>query len=84
MGQEAKIETGGPLGSILESFTHLQILPKVYPFYIASRIKQALFCPDPERIIVAVGKIETIGDCRHALEVKDFEGTSYRITVEVL
>jgi len=58
--------------------------PKVYSFYLAYRAQKGLTAPDPENIIASVGPIETIGDCKHAIEVGDTGGTRYRITVEVL
>lgn len=65
-------------------------IPKVYPAYIGFQIKAALKSlaekGDPKLdgpIIASVGELETIGDCRYAVEVKDFNGTSYRVTVEV-
>lgn len=58
-------------------------IPYVYPGYIAHRIHRALSGPDPERIIKIVGEIQHVGDARYALTVKDEEGNSYRVTVEV-
>lgn len=63
--------------------------PKVYPGYIAGRIKQALRQDDPQlarpnnHIIETVGAIETIGSCRYRLMLTDHNGTQYRVTVEV-
>jgi hypothetical protein len=65
----------------------IQSIPPVYPMYLASRIKRGLLAAqqaDDERIIEAVGEIETIGDCRYAIPVTDCEGNSYRITVQVI
>lgn len=62
----------------------LASIPKVYSFYLAYRAQKGLQGPDPENIIASVGKIETIGDCKHAVQVTDTNGTKYCITVEVL
>lgn len=56
----------------------------VYPGYIAQQIKKALRAGDPERVIHDVSDVETIGDCRYAIKVYDFNGSTYRVTVEVL
>lgn len=68
----------------------VQSVQKVYPGYIAFRVKDALKAiadnGDPKLdlpIITAVGDMETIGDCRYAIPVTDHNGTKYRVTVEV-
>lgn len=56
----------------------------VFPSYIASCIKRNIKNIDGEQIIREVGVVETIGDCRYAIPVTDFNGKTYRITVEVI
>jgi hypothetical protein len=61
-------------------------LPVVYPGYIASGIRKALKAGgalDPECLLTSVGELETIGDCRYAIPLTDFNGTKYRVIVEV-
>lgn len=57
--------------------------PMIYPSYVAQRIKTALRAPanDPEGVFTAVSDIETVGDCRYAMTVTDFNGSRYRVTV---
>lgn len=75
---------------IAGAFARLASIPKVYPAYIASRVKAALLLDDPraprpnEHIIEAVGDAVTLGSSRYAMEVTDHNGTKYKITVEVL
>lgn len=73
------------LGTILR----FQRLPRIYPSYIGFRIKDAIKAlianGDPKvdgPIVTAVGEMETIGDCRYALPITDFEGNTYRVTIE--
>lgn len=56
---------------------------EVYPGYIGMRIKKALVAADSEQIIKGIGDMETIGDCRYQIPVTDFNGTRYKITIEV-
>lgn len=57
---------------------------KVYPAYLAIRIRNALRVPDPEGVFSYPSDIERIGDAKDAIYITDFNGTRYRITVEVL
>lgn len=74
---------------IADAFAKLARTPKVYPAYIASRIKAALLAEDPkapkplEHIIEGVGDIETLGSSRYSMTVTDHNGTAYRVTVQV-
>lgn len=56
---------------------------EVYSGYIGMRVKKALLLTDSEQIIVEIGTMETIGDCRYQIPVTDFKGTRYKITIEV-
>lgn len=74
---------------IADAAAKLAASPKVYPMYLASRIKSALKQADRElapgqNIIESVADIETLGDCRYAMTVTDHNGTKYRVTVEVV
>lgn len=84
------METAQPKACVSEliadfamSLMQLQASPLVYPLYIASRIKKVLLAADSENLLREMGEIQTIGDCVHAITVTDFNGTKYRITVEV-
>lgn len=68
---------------IARAHTQARALPQVYPGYIASRIKRWLVNSDPERICTEA-EAHHIGDCRHEVIATDFNGTKYRITVEVM
>jgi hypothetical protein len=61
-------------------------VPDVYPGYIATQVKKGLAAASLHRdaIVAEVGRTETIGDCRYAMTVTDFNGQQYRVTVEVL
>jgi hypothetical protein len=72
-----------PLIDIFRSVERLASMPKVYPGYIGTRIKAGLRAADTEQIVSDIGPMETIGDCRYAIIVTDFNGTQYRVTVEV-
>lgn len=76
--------TAEPVKGIFEALTRFQAIPKVYPGYIATRIKKALKAADSENIVADVGEMQTIGDCKYAIPVTDFNGTKYRVTVEVM
>lgn len=71
------------IGDFLRAMTALQARPSIYPGYLAQRIKTAMRDPanDPEGVFTAVSDIETVGDCRYAMTVTDFNGTRYRVTV---
>lgn len=69
---------------IASSVGRVAAMPKVYSFYIAYRAKKGLSGPDPENIIASVGEMQTVGDCRYAIEVTDHNETRYRVTIEVL
>lgn len=56
----------------------------VYPSYIASCIKRNIKNIDGEAIIREVGIVETVGDCKYAIPVTDFNGKKYKITIEVI
>jgi hypothetical protein len=85
MAQTAKLSAATNLVvDIARAHAVLAGIPKVYSFYLAYRAQKGLVGPDPENIIASVGPIETIGDCKHAIEVGDTTGTRYRITVEVI
>lgn len=60
--------------------------PAIYPGYIAFLIKKALVARthDPEGVIASVGEMQTVGDCRYAIEATDFNGQRYKITIEVI
>jgi len=88
--QDEPNRASGPLDSFFADLARgiaiAASLKPVYPFYLASRIKRGLLAAqatDPEKIIASIGEIETIGDCRYAVTVKDTNGTSYRITIAV-
>lgn len=71
--------------AIIRAEARVAALPKVYPGYIAVQVKKALKAgaADPEQILRSIGDLETVGDCRYALTVTDFNGQTYRITIEV-
>lgn len=69
---------------IASSAARMAAIPKVYSFYLAYRASKGLGGADPENIIARVGQIETVGDCKYAIPVSDFEGNRYLVTVEVL
>lgn len=72
-----------PVESFLASMSRLNSVPKIYPGYIGSYIKRLLLAnPDPEDVIRDVGAMDTIGDCKYAITIKDFNGAEYRITIE--
>lgn len=76
---------GDVIFGVFDTMAKVAAMPKVYPGYIAFQIKKAL-CDgtvDPEKLLRSVGTMETLGSCRYAVTVKDFNGTDYRITVEV-
>ncbi|MDE2096542.1 MAG: hypothetical protein KGL39_04790 [Patescibacteria group bacterium] len=77
--------TGTPSFEALVDICRPRARHLVYPSYLMSRIKRALGVAenDPEQIIKSIGAIETIGDCRYAMTVTDFNGTEYEITVGV-
>jgi hypothetical protein len=73
-----------PLVDFLGALGRLHALPKVYPGYIAMRVKNLLRGNgDPENIIANVGDVETIGDSRYQIEITDLEATKYLVTIEV-
>lgn len=81
-----------PITSILEDFAKGQAAyyatPKVYPFYLACKIKEALAVADmklpaDQRIIGGVEPIVSLGDCRYLVTVIDHNGAKYDITVSV-
>jgi hypothetical protein len=78
-------DTGSPLEAFMNGLVAFHSIKPVYPGYIAFKIKRALLplIGNPDGIIASVGEIETIGDCRYAIPVTDFEGQTYRIMVEV-
>jgi hypothetical protein len=69
---------------IFDALAKFQAIPKVFPGYLASKIKRSMKAADSEDIIAEIGDIETIGDCKYAIPVTDFNGTRYRITVQVM
>lgn len=79
------LHTDGDLGTRIGNMLRGMTAPRtlIYPGYIAKRIKDALCGHDPERIVMAVGPIETVGDCKYAIRASDFNGSVYKITVEV-
>lgn len=79
------IVLGAPMSvpEFLETVARIQSRPSVYPGYIGTRVKKALKAADTEEIITEIGDMETIGDCKYAITVTDFNGSKYKITVEV-
>jgi hypothetical protein len=69
----------------LDQLARVRILQPVYPLFHANVIRNALEAaiPTADGMIVDVGKIETVGDCRYAIETRDHAGQKYRITVAV-
>lgn len=66
------------------SLMRAAMLLKVYPGYLAVQIKKLLQAHKfPEEVITDISDCETLGDCRYAITATDFNGTRYRITVEV-
>lgn len=57
--------------------------PSVYSGYLGMVVKKGLKTLDTEEVLRDIGTMETIGDCRYAISATDFNGTKYRITVEV-
>lgn len=59
-------------------------LPEVYPGYLAKLVRDALRRHgDPEDVITTIDDIIRIGDGKDLIVATDFNGTQYRITVEV-
>lgn len=60
-------------------------LRATYPFFHANVIRNALQAaiPTADGMIVDVGSIQTVGDCRYAITTTDHAGQKYRITVQV-
>lgn len=58
-------------------------LPVAYPAYILGCAKLGLLKHDGESIIADVSRMEPVGDCRHAITVKDTDGNSYRVTIKL-
>lgn len=75
---------GSPTSEILSAWAKAAALARVYPSYLASLIKRSVLGADTEATFRSIGAIETIGDCRYAMIVTDFNGTEYRVTEEVL
>lgn len=76
------------MSGLMDGMARVARLPKVYPMYLASRIKAALKAPDEQmapgqHIIEAVGDIETLGSAHYAMTATDHNGTKYRITVKI-
>jgi hypothetical protein len=74
----------GVVVSIFDMLAKFQAIPKVYSGYLGMGVKRALKAADTESIIADIGEMQTIGDCKYAIPVTDFNGTRYRVTVEVL
>lgn len=81
--------TPGPI-DFLEIFKPVKLPPCIFPGYIAMRIKNALLLPTigvtaPNRDFpgAVVGAVETVGDCRYAIEITDADGTIYEVAIRV-
>jgi hypothetical protein len=63
----------------------VRILQPVYPLFHASVIRGALSAaiPSADGMIVDVGDVQKVGDCRYAITTKDHAGQTYRITIQV-
>lgn len=82
------------INAMLESWSNASVaiarMPKVFPGYIAMRIKNAIRKPENGLIGpnldfpgAEIGDVETIGDCRYAMSIVVKNGTRCRIIVEV-
>ncbi len=78
-------QVGDHFAALLENIARPALVPMVYPLFHASVIRNALEAaiPTADGMVVEVGKIETVADCRYALTTKDHAGQTYRITVQV-
>lgn len=58
-------------------------VPTAYSAHLLGICKLGLLRHDDENIVAEVGRMEPVGDCRHAITVKDTDGNSYRVTIEL-
>lgn len=73
---------------VAASVARVATTPKVYPAYIAIRMRNVLRQPDPkllanEPIVTAASDLETLGSTHYAFTVTDHNGTVYEVAIKV-